>query len=53
MLVDDDFLAPRHQLLLYLVPKVVVDVAKGEDALIDLVVFEPVHRFVEFVVLRL
>ena len=46
-------LAPWDQLFLNSISKVVVDVAKGENALINFVVFEPLHGFVEFVVLGL
>lgn len=53
VLVDDDTLTARHELLLDLVAEVVVDVAEGEHVRVDRVVLQPLHRLVELVVLRL
>lgn len=48
-----DLLASRDQLLLDLVPKVIVDVAEGKGVFVDVVVLQPLHRFVELVILGL
>ena len=51
--IDHDILASFHELLFDLVTEVVVDVTEGKGILIYFVVFQPLHRFVELVVLGL
>lgn len=50
---DNNLLASRYEFFLDLVAKVVIDIAVGEGVHVDFVIFEPLHRFVELVVLSL
>jgi hypothetical protein len=46
-------LAAWYQLFLDFISKVVVYIAKSENTLVDFIIFQPLHWFVEFIVLCL
>jgi len=52
-LVDNYVFPAWNKFLLNFVSKVIIYVAESENSLVDFVIFEPLHRLIELVILSL